>query len=211
MPTQPRVVFISSSPAHAGTRIQVLLKKDIALIIIDIQNDFCPGGALPVPEGDKVIPVLNRYIERFAERNLQIFATRDWHPADHMSFQDQGGSFPPHCVQNTRGAEFHPSLRLPTGAVIVSKGDRRDFEGFSGFENTDLANVLRSKSIRLLLIGGLATEYCVRSTVLDGLKQGFEVCLLADASRGISSERAVEATREMTKAGAKTITVSDLE
>jgi len=181
-----------------------------ALIIIDVQNDFCPGGALPVAEGDRVVPVLNRYIENFRRENLPIIATRDWHPEKTRHFKAYGGLWPPHCIQGSKGAEFHPDLVLPARTVIVSCGMGPDEEGYSGFEGKDdqgtsLADVLRANGVGRIFVGGLATDYCVKHTVLDGLKLGFKVTVLRDAVRGVNlnpddSDRALA---EMRQAGAE--------
>jgi nicotinamidase/pyrazinamidase len=180
-----------------------------ALIIVDVQNDFCPGGALPVSDGHLVVPPLNRYIERFRQAKLPIVATRDWHPKETSHFNTCGGVWPPHCVQETGGAEFHPELALPEDAVIVSKGMGYDEDSYSGFQGADangvpLADLLLQLGAGRLFVGGLATDYCVKHTVLDGLKKGFQMVLLEDAIRGVNlkpgdSERAVE---EMVRAGA---------
>jgi nicotinamidase/pyrazinamidase len=156
-----------------------------ALIVVDVQNDFLPGGALAVPDGDAVVPVLNRYIDLFETRGLPVFATRDWHPADHCSFAAQGGPWPPHCVQGTPGAEFAPGLRLPDATREVAKAIGTDKDSYSGFEGTDLAADLRAAGCRRLSIGGLATDYCVLNTVLDALREGFDVRLLVDAIRAV--------------------------
>src|SRR6266508_4454154 len=137
-----------------------------ALIIVDVQNDFCPGGALAVSGGDEVVPVLNRAIERFAEAGLPIFATRDWHPERTNHFKTYGGIWPMHCVRGTRGAEFHAKLKLANDAVVVSKGMASDEDSYSGFQATDasgtrLAELLRRKGIERIVVGGLATDYCV--------------------------------------------------
>ena len=180
-----------------------------ALVIVDVQNDFCPGGSLPVPDGDQVVPALNRYIGKFKAANLFIVATRDWHPEKTSHFKS-GGVWPPHCIRETTGAEFHSELRLPDNAVIVSKGMGFDEDSYSGFEGIDaagvkLADLLRQRGVERLSIGGLATDYCVKHTVLDGLKEGFKVVLLEDAIRGVDlqpgdSERAIA---EMLQAGAE--------
>jgi nicotinamidase/pyrazinamidase len=162
-----------------------------ALIIVDVQNDFCPGGALAVKGGDEVVPVLNRIIERFTLAGLPIFATRDWHPEKTSHFKAYGGVWPVHCVQGTRGAEFHPGLRLDKDVIVVSAGMLPSEDGYSGFQATDasgsrLAELLRRKSVERIFVGGLATDYCVKHTVLDGLKEGFEVLLLTDAIRAVN-------------------------
>lgn len=188
------------------------ITDDSALIVVDVQNDFCPGGALPVPEGDKVVPVLNRYIHKFTERGLPVYFTRDWHPEGHVSFKAQGGIWPPHCIQGTEGARFHSGLFISSTAVIVSKGMSPRADAYSGFQGTDLHDQLKRRGIRRLFIGGLATDYCVKSTVLDALKKGFEAVLLSDGSKGVDvnpgdSERATE---EMVKEGAIKITLRDI-
>ena len=192
------------------------MQGEDALLIIDVQNDFCPGGALPVTDGDKVVPALNRYIERFKKAGRPIFATRDWHPEKTRHFKAYGGLWPPHCIQGTKGAEFRPELRLPGDAVIVSAGMASDEEGYSGFEGRDdrgsgLAQLLRRHGVERIFVGGLATDYCVKHTVLDGLKHGFTVVVLGDAVRGVNlqpddSERAIA---EMMRAGAEKISGVD--
>ena len=161
-----------------------LSSKD-ALLIVDVQNDFLPGGNLPVPAGDQVIPVLNRYIAMFARQSLPVFATRDWHPAGHCSFRAQGGIWPPHCVAGSKGAELAALLNLPPGAVIVPKATAVEKDAYSGFDGTDLAIRLHASGSERLFIGGLATDYCVLNTVKDALSQGFAVMLLLDAIRAV--------------------------
>lgn len=183
--------------------------KDI-LVIVDVQNDFCPGGALPVAAGDQVVPALNRYIEKFKAAQLPVFATRDWHPGKTSHFNTCGGVWPPHCIQGTRGADFHPDLVLPVDVVLVSKGMGYEENSYSGFDGTDaggakLADLLRQCGADRLFVGGLATDYCVKHTVLDGLKEGFKVVVLEDAIRGVDiqpgdSERAIA---EMIRGGAE--------
>ena len=185
-------------------------KKD-ALIIVDVQRDFCPGGALPFPEGDKIIPFLNEYIRLFKKTRASIFATRDWHPPNHLSFKAQGGSWPPHCVQNTQGAKFHPDLKLPKNTIVVSKAMNPRKENYSGFEGAELANILRKQGIVRVFVGGLATDCCVKNTVLDALKLGFETVLLLDAIAGINAEPedAQEAIDKMITSGADKATLKD--
>ena len=163
-------------------------------------------------DGDKVVPVLNEYIEKFRKAHAPIIFTRDWHPLDHSSFKEQGGPWPPHCVQDSEGARFHAELNVPPEGEIVSKADKKD-EAYSFFQGTDLATKLHLRGIRRLFVGGLATDYCVKETVLDGLKYGFEVFHLDDASRGVNvhpddSERALE---EMVTAGARRITLRGMQ
>ena len=183
-----------------------------ALIIVDVQRDFCTGGALPVPDGDSIVPVLNRYVQKFVTARAPIYATRDWHPPSHVSFTSQGGSWPQHCVQNTDGAAFHPGLELPEGVTIVSKALEPSSDAYSGFEGTDLAENLRKQGIRRLFIGGLATDYCVKHTVLDALDMGFEVILLEDAIRGVEVKAgdSDKAIRDMVENGAKKATFNQI-
>jgi nicotinamidase/pyrazinamidase len=193
------------------------LKKDFkigrrdALVIVDVQNDFCPGGALPVPEGDQVIPALNDYIKIFKKANTKIIATRDWHPANHISFIDQGGPWPPHCIQDTEGARFHPDLRLPRGTIIVSKAMDPHKEAYSGFSGTELAKTLQKEGATRLFVGGLATDYCVKNTVLDARELGFEAVLLLDAIRGINAkpDDDAKAVDKMINNGAEQATLTD--
>lgn len=174
------------------------------LLLVDVQNDFLPGGALAVPRGDEVVPVLNRYIDRFTGIGLAVAATRDWHPANHCSFTSRGGTWPPHCVAGSAGAAFSANLRLPENALIVSKATGADQEAYSGFAGTDLECFLRDRKVQRLFVGGLATDYCVLNTVIDALSLGFEVIVLRDAIRAVDvqpgdGERAM---REMLDKGA---------
>ena len=192
--------------------MRVGITKSSALIIVDVQNDFLPGGALPVPNGDQVIVPLNNYIRVFRERNLPIIATRDWHPENHISFKNRGGPWPPHCIKNTWGAEFPKELMLPSDVIIISKAFKEDEEAYSGFQGTNLDNVLKELGINRLFIGGLATDYCVKATVLDALKLGYQIMLLLDAIRGVDvnpgdSEKAI---KEMIRSGAIAITFEEI-
>lgn len=180
-----------------------LLKLGDALIIVDVQNDFCPGGALPIERGDEVIPVLNRWIDAAIAAGVPIYASRDWHPAGHLSFKERAGPWPPHCVQDTEGAAFHSNLRLPPDTIKITKGTRFDQDQNSAFDQTGLATQLRHDDIKRLWVGGLAQDVCVRATVLDGLKEGFEVHLIPDASFPVTREGGELALREMRDAGAQ--------
>ena len=187
------------------------LKGD-ALIVVDVQKDFCPGGSLAVPSGDRVIPVLKSYIAIFNSSSLPVFATRDWHPKNHLSFKEYGGIWPAHCVKGTEGAEFHPDLKLPASTIIVSKAMTPKKEAYSGFQGTSLKSMLKKINIKRLFIGGLATDYCVKNTVLDAIKAGFTVFLLMDGSKGVDinpgdSDKAIE---QMIQAGAIGITIEDI-
>lgn len=158
-----------------------------ALIVVDVQNDFLPGGSLAVPRGDDVIPVLNRYIAAFARQKLPIVASRDWHPPNHCSFQPFGGPWPPHCVAGSEGAAFAPALELPApNTLIISKGTQPEKDAYSAFDGTDLDARLRARGVGRLFVGGLATDYCVLCTVQDGLTAGYAVVLLQDAIRAVN-------------------------
>ncbi len=176
-----------------------------ALIVVDMQRDFMPGGALPVPEGDAIIPRCNEYIEEFRKRGALIVATRDWHPPNHISFKERGGPWPKHCVRDTPGAEF--VVELPADAVIISKATEPDKEAYSGFEGTNLAEILREMGVKRVYVCGVATEYCVKATVLDAVKHGFETYVLRDAVRGIMPEGEVEALKKMELAGVKVLSL----
>lgn len=190
----------------------ITLQPDDALIVVDVQNDFLPGGNLAVPHGDEVVPVLNRYLAVFAARDLPIYATRDWHPADHCSFKAQGGPWPPHCVAETRGAQFAGNLELPTGTIVISKATTPDKDAYSGFEGTDLDARLRAQKIKRLFVGGLATDYCVLNTVRDARRLGYEVRLLADAIRAVNvkPDDGRKAEEEMRRLGVQPITLATL-
>lgn len=190
---------------------------NIALTVVDIQNDFLPGGALAVPEGDQVVPILNQYIDRFAASALTVYATRDWHPPVTRHFRQYGGIWPPHCVQGTWGAEFHPDLKLSPGVIIMSKGmdpERDSYSCFDAYEadGTPMAESLRRRGIDHLYIGGLATDYCVRSSVVGALREGIRITVLIDGSLGVNlrphdSERAIA---EMVSEGAQMVTLNSM-
>lgn len=187
----------------------VILKLGDALIIVDIQKDFLPGGSLAVDHGEQILPVLNDYIRLFSEAALPIYATRDWHPSDHCSFISQGGSWPSHCIAGTPGAEFADGLELPDNVNIVSKATGKDKDAYSGFEGTELNSRLLSQGIKRLFIGGLATDYCVLNTVNDALTRGYPVCLLKDAIRAIDPHDGLVAIDAMMQMGAMSITLKD--
>ncbi len=187
------------------------LTSSDALLITDIQNDFLPGGALPVPEGEEIIPVLNEYARVFANAKAFVFASRDWHPANHCSFKQQGGPWPPHCVQDTKGADFSSKLKLPKNAVVVFKATDPMRESYSVFDGSTFAKELKERKIQRLFVGGLATDYCVLNTVLDARKLGYQTVVLMDATRGINTapgdvDKAVES---MVKCGALQATTAD--
>jgi nicotinamidase/pyrazinamidase len=185
-----------------------------ALIVVDVQNDFLPGGALAVPRGDEVIEPINRCLRRFERGHLPIYATRDWHPRGHCSFREQGGPWPPHCIAGARGAEFPVALELPAHAQVISKATRREADAYSGFDGTDLAQRLHDAGCRRAFIAGLATDYCVRATVIDARSAGFEVVVLEDAVRAVELRvgDGARALAEMRAAGAriaKTVELTD--
>ena len=181
-----------------------------ALLIVDVQTDFCPDGALPAPGGDRILPALNRYLADARERGMPVYASRDWHPAVTTHFRAYGGEWPPHCVQGTAGAQFHPGLKLPADAIVISKGDSPDRSGYSAFDGhtpqgTALLDDLHERRIDRLYVAGIATEYCVKATVLDARRFGLRVSVLPDAIAGIDvqpgdADRALE---EMSNAGAE--------
>jgi nicotinamidase/pyrazinamidase len=188
-----------------------IVNNSDALLITDIQIDFLPGGALPVAGGDEIIPVLNEYARRFKDAKAHVFASRDWHPPNHISFKAQGGPWPPHCVQQTEGAKFHPDLKLPKDTMIISKATDPNHESYSAFDGTNLADELKIRGVKRFFIGGLATDYCVVNTVLDSRKLGYETVLLMDATLGINVKpgdvnRAIET---MLKNGAEQATADD--
>lgn len=190
----------------------IVLQPDDALLIVDVQNDFLPGGQLAVPAGNEVIAPLRALARRFLDRGLPVFATRDWHPADHCSFRPQGGPWPPHCVAGTRGAAFPATLALPPEAVVVSKAQTADAEAYSGFTGTDLAAQIEAHGVRRLVVGGLATDYCVAATVRDARAHGFDVVVVTDAVRAVdllpgNGERALA---EMCALGARATASSEI-
>jgi len=186
---------------------------DAALILVDIQNDFCPGGALAVSEGDQIVPAANRLMSKFR----LVISTEDWHPANHISFQERGGPWPPHCVQGTWGAELHPDLQ--TGAIAhyfrkASSPDKDDYSEFAGKDDRGrtLNEVLRSHGVKELFVVGLATDYCVLETVLDGLKHGYEVCVVTDAVRAVNvrPDDGDAALQKMSDRGARLVTSEEV-
>ncbi len=182
-----------------------------ALVVVDVQRDFCPGGSLAVKDGDKVVPKLNKVIEAFSAAGLPVFFTRDWHPPNHTSFKSQGGIWAPHCVKGTPGAEFHPKLKVPQGAVVVSKGTEPNLEAYSGFQGTDLGKRLKELGVREIFLGGLTTDYCVKESSLDALGIGLGVNVLNDCIRGVDVHGgdSTLALREIATMGARVVSSSD--
>jgi nicotinamidase/pyrazinamidase len=181
---------------------QVLRPGD-AILIVDVQRDFCPGGALPIPNGDRVVKPLNRWLEAAAAAaGVPVYASRDWHPDRHPSFTEFGGAWPPHCLQDTDGAQFHPDLALPGGTVIVTKGVRFDRDQYSAFDATGLATELRSRDISRVWVGGLALDVCVHATVVDARREGLDVVVIVDATLPVTIDGGARAEDEMRRAGA---------
>jgi nicotinamidase/pyrazinamidase len=179
-----------------------------ALLIIDFQNDFTSGGALEVPGGDEIAEPVKRLAGEFEH----AFATRDWHPPDHASFETEGGPWPVHCVQGTHGAELHPAMRDIEVDAIVDVGVEREDEGYSGFEKSKLANLLHERGVQEVAVVGLATDYCVRASAIDACREGFDTTVVTDAIRAVEvhpgdGERALEDMRE---AGARLATSREL-
>ncbi|HEY7547814.1 MAG TPA: bifunctional nicotinamidase/pyrazinamidase [Blastocatellia bacterium] len=187
--------------------------QNSALVLVDVQNDFCPGGALAVPEGDKIIPVINQLMPLFP----LVFATEDWHPSNHISFKERGGPWPPHCVQGTTGAQLHPGIDQTKIDLLFRKATTPDRDAYSGFEASDekgrsLDEALKQNGVKTIYVAGLATDYCVRATVLDGLKNGYEVVVVTDAMRAVEvnpgdGQRAIE---EMRSRGARLVASRDI-
>jgi nicotinamidase/pyrazinamidase len=183
-----------------------------ALLVVDIQKDFCAGGALAAPGGDEIIPAVNRHIADARSRDMPVYATRDWHPPATSHFKEYGGVWPPHCVQGTQGAQFHRNLKLPPDAIVVNKGVDPERHGYSAFEGHTsvgkaLLDDLRDRHITRVYLTGIATDYCVRESALDALKAGLEVRVVADAIAGIDARPgdAQRALDEISAAGAQIV------
>jgi len=195
-----------------------ILHPHAALLVTDMQVDFCPGGSLAVAQGDAIIPVINHYIELFQQKGLPVYATRDWHPAETSHFSQFGGKWPPHCVQGTPGAEFHPALQLPEDVIIVSKGTDPHRDDYSPFQvivadGHTFADHLKAAGTTHLYFCGIATDFCIKWAALDALRAGFEVTVLRDAVKGIDliagdSERALE---EIRQAGGELVDLDTIE
>lgn len=191
--------------------------KTSTLIVVDMQNDFCPGGALPVPDGHNIIPIVNRYIEIFNHKKLPIFFSRDWHPPKTKHFSEFGGQWPIHCVQDTIGAELVKDLIVPINSKTIFKGQSKKLDDYSVFSgkstsNLTLSRMLNALHIDILYICGLATDYCVKETVLDALKSGWNVNLLLDAIAGVNINQtdSLKAIDEMMDFGAKPVIINEL-
>jgi nicotinamidase/pyrazinamidase len=182
------------------------------LLVVDPQNDFCPGGALAVVEGDRVMAVLSAWAAAAGGAGVPVFVSRDWHPARTTHFKEYGGVWPPHCVMGTYGAAFHAELHLPDGAIVVSKGMGEAEDAYSAFEardeqGTPLATLLEQRGVRHLYVGGLATDYCVKSSTLDALRSGYRVTLIPDGMRPVNVQPGDgdQALADMRAAGATSV------
>lgn len=193
------------------------MKIKKAMLIVDVQNDFCPSGALGVPGGDRIVPVINKYVKFFTKKGFFIFATRDWHPVRTKHFKDFGGIWPAHCIQNSKGAEFHPKLFLPKGTIFLHKGMDSEKDSYSAFHAEDdrgmgFLKLLNMLGVQEIFIAGLATDYCVKFSTRDAIKHGFKVKILIDAIKGVDlkpgdSERAIQ---DMLKHKAKAVTFKNI-
>lgn len=186
--------------------------RQTVLLLVDLQNDFFPSGALGIADADQIIPLVNEYIRLFHTQGVPILATRDWHPAAHCSFTEKGGTWPLHCVQGSLGAQFHSSLVMPPGTMVISKGTDPKKDAYSGFQGTSLEDRLEDLGAKTLFVVGLATDYCVKQTVLDACKQGFRAVVLEDAIRGVERNPgdSQQALKDMSAAGAIRATAHDL-
>ena len=171
----------ASGPSSQATVPQP--DRQSALLLVDPQNDFFPGGAMGMPDGNDLIPVINTYIKHFSRQGWPILATRDWHPSNHCSFTEQGGPYPIHCVQGSRGAQFHSELVMPPGMMIISKGTDPKKDAKSGFEGSSLADRLEDLNVKTVFILGPATQDCLKQTVVDARKLGLQIIVLTDAIR----------------------------
>ena len=187
-----------------------------ALLVVDVQNDFCPGGALAVPQGDRVVDPINRLLAAYATAHAAVFASRDWHPLGSSHFVGRGGRWPIHCVADTPGAAFHPQLLLPDGTAVITKGQSPDSDGYSAFDGTlpageTLEAALRERNVGRLTVCGLATDYCVRASVLDARARGLAVSVVRDAIAAVNLTPGDEtgALDEMRAAGADIIALDD--
>lgn len=182
------------------TKVPEFAKGDL-MMIVDVQKDFCPGGALPIEGGDEIVPVINLWMRAALDDGIPVYVSRDWHPRCHVSFEQSGGKWPPHCIQDTDGARFHTGLEVPHDAVLISKGTRFDKDQNSVFDQTGLAEWLRRHDIERIFIGGLAQDVCVLASVLDGLDAGFDMQLIKNATRPVDPEMGDEAMEKMRQKG----------
>ncbi|MGD9976656.1 MAG: bifunctional nicotinamidase/pyrazinamidase [Bacteroidales bacterium] len=183
-----------------------------ALIVVDVQNDFCSDGALAVNDGELIIDTVNELVRRFELEDMPIIFTRDWHPANHISFRDYGGIWPVHCVAGTKGAEIHQNIYFPSVSILVSKASLPESEAYSGFQGTGLASTLHDLGVEHLVVAGLATDYCVKNTVIDALTLGFSVDVVLEGVRAVNvnPNDGQVALDEMQTRGARMLHFSDL-
>lgn len=183
-----------------------------ALIVVDMQNDFLPGGKLEVPNSDTIIPIINEYIKIFEKKGLPVVFTRDWHPENHLSFKENGGIWPKHCVQNTEGVQINKDIYIPNNSVIINKAFQSDMEAYSGFQNTDLDQKLKEMNVKNLFVCGVATDYCVLNTVLDAIKLNYKVYLLIDAIKGVdvNPNDSEEAIKKMISNGVELLVFDEI-
>jgi nicotinamidase/pyrazinamidase len=202
----------SIAPTETETLMKISLDVHDALLVVDMQNDFLPGGSLAVSGSDAIISVVNSYIQSFSEARLPIFASRDYHPDDHISFLENGGTWPPHCVAGSKGSEFHPELQLPKDTVIISKGTSSKAEAYSALDSTALSQQLQDRGIERVFVCGLATDYCVHASAMDLLNADFSVLVLIDAVKAVNVQPGdgVRALKELTDRGAIAITKDNL-
>jgi nicotinamidase/pyrazinamidase len=177
-------------------------QKGDCLLIVDVQVDFCPGGRLAIAQADQVVPVINQWVRAAAAAGVPIYASRDWHPVRHVSFKERGGKWPPHCIQDTHGARFHPDLEMPESTLVITKGVRLDHDQNSVFDETGLNAQLAHDGVHRLWVAGLALDVCVLSTVQDALRSGYAVTVIESATRPVTLDGGRQAIDLMLKAGA---------
>jgi nicotinamidase/pyrazinamidase len=196
-------IFEMQQPGANALAPPMKIGPNDALIVVDVQRDFCAGGALAVPGADEILPVVNSLIREATEAGAVVVATRDWHPPNHSSFRAFGGPWPQHCVQGAWGAEFHPDLRLPENAISVSKGVTPENDRYSDFDHTGLEEELRRRGVNRVLICGLAQDVCIKATALDAAERGFDTHVRLSATRPITPSGGEEALSEMRRADVK--------
>ena len=184
---------------------KIEIPKVYALLLIDIQNDFCPNGKLPITNGDKIIPNINNWIKKTKNKKCKIYASRDWHPQNHLSFKSQGGIWPDHCIQDTVGARFHKDLKLPKDTIKIAKGTRFDQEQYSAFDHTGLAHNIKKYKIKTVIIGGLAEDVCVYHTACDAIRTGFETYIIEKGTLPVTINEGKAARIKLEKLGVRYI------
>ncbi|MCX7738067.1 MAG: nicotinamidase [Hydrogenothermaceae bacterium] len=191
--------------------MKVAISNRDALIVVDMQNDFMPLGVLPVKEADRIVPVINNYVEKFERKSLPVFFTRDWHPENHTSFRDFGGVWPSHCVAGTEGAKFYPGLKIPAdNKFIISKGTSPEFDAYSGFQGTILDSLLKERGIRRVFICGVATDFCVKNTALGAINLGYQVFILSDGIKGVFEDLSETSLKLLMEEGASLVSYDEV-